>query len=291
MLKHVRWPRYQHVIFDCDSTLSRVEGVDELADHPDTIRQVINLTNAAMDGQIRLNQVYGERLNILKPTRGALRLLKETYKKNITPDVERLIAALKTLDHDVYIVSGGLLDPVKEFGISLGINGQNIKAVDIEFDELSGEWWQQASNQWQQIYLDYTQSALAESDGKARVIKELLDQKQGRSLLVGDGVSDLLAQHAVDLFVGFGGVAQRRKVRDQADIYIECESLAPLLLLAGGSDASPRLNSEPIEPLKRTADQLIAHSALRFNNSLLERKFYSSFSTHMGQQTDFYPEL
>ena len=291
MAKPGRWPRYQNVIFDCDSTLSRVEGIDQLANHPDTVRQVVDLTNAAMDGQIELRQVYGKRLNILKPTRGALRLLKQAYKKHQVPDADRLIAALKILGHDIYIVSGGLLDPVREFGLSLGINGKNIKAVDVEYDELSGDWWRQKGNQWEQSYLDYTQSGLAESDGKARIIEDLLVNKQGRSLLVGDGVSDLLARHAVDLFVGFGGVVQRQRVRDEADVYIESESLAPLLLLAGGSDASPNLDNDPVRSLNRTAHQLIANSALHFNNTALQQKFRSGFAITSDKKLEHDLEL
>ncbi len=286
MAKPGRWPRYQNVIFDCDSTLSRVEGIDELANHPDTVRQVVDLTNAAMEGRIGLEQVYGKRLNILKPTRGALRLLKEAYKKNLVPDADRLITALKILGHNVYIVSGGLLDPVREFGLSLGIDSKNIKAVEVEFDELSGDWWQQQDSQWQQSYLDYTQSDLAESDGKARIIEDLLVHKQGRSLLVGDGVSDLLARHAVDLFVGFGGVVQRQRVRDEADVFVECDSLAPLLLLASGSDVSLNLENDSVSSLKRTADQLIAQSALRFNNPVLQQKFRSGFAMSLDNKLE-----
>jgi len=291
MAKPERWPRYQNVIFDCDSTLSRVEGIDQLANHPDTVRQVVDLTNAAMDGQIELRQVYGKRLNILKPTRGALRLLKQAYKKHQVPDADRLIVALKILGHDIYIVSGGLLDPVREFGLSLGINSKNIRAVAVEFDELSGDWWRQHGSQWEQSYLDYTQSDLAESDGKARIIEDLLANKQGRSLLVGDGVSDLLARHAVNLFVGFGGVVQRQRVRDEADVYIESESLAPLLLLAGGSDVSPNLDNDSVRSLKQTAHQLIASSALHFNNTALQQKFRSGFAIPSDKKPEHDLEL
>ena len=28
----MRWPTYQHIFFDCDSTLTTVEGIDALAD-------------------------------------------------------------------------------------------------------------------------------------------------------------------------------------------------------------------------------------------------------------------
>ena len=56
-----RWPVYRHVIFDCDSTLTGIEGIDELANHPDSQQQVADLTRSAMDGKVNLETVYGER--------------------------------------------------------------------------------------------------------------------------------------------------------------------------------------------------------------------------------------
>ena len=63
-----RWFRHQHVIFDCDSTLSRIEGIDELADIAGVTRQVRQMTDAAMAGEIGLEEVYGKRLELIKPT-------------------------------------------------------------------------------------------------------------------------------------------------------------------------------------------------------------------------------
>jgi len=63
----------------------------------------------------------------------------------------------------------------------------------------------------------------------------------GRSLLVGDGTSDLLAGEVVDLFVGYGGVAVRPKVREQAPAFIEATGLAAVLPLAAGPAAIARL--------------------------------------------------
>ena len=54
-----RWPVYRHVIFDCDSTLTGIEGIDELASHPDTRQRVADLTRSAMDGKVNLETVYG----------------------------------------------------------------------------------------------------------------------------------------------------------------------------------------------------------------------------------------
>lgn len=231
-----RWPVYRHVIFDCDSTLTGIEGIDELASHPDTRQRVADLTRSAMDGKVNLETVYGERLEILQPTRGAVRALRSRYRKHVVKDAAALIQALQVLGHEVYIVSGGLFDPVREFGMHLGVAPEHIRAVEVEYDTLSGNWWQ-GQGPWREAYLAVQHSVLTESDGKARVIRELLQNQTGRSLLVGDGVSDLLASREVDLFAGFGGVICRDRVASESKVFIQSQSIAPVLLLAAGTVA------------------------------------------------------
>ena len=45
----------------------------------------------------------------------------------------------------------------------------------------------------------------------------------------------------VDLFVGFGGVVSRQKVKEQADAFVQVNSLAPILPLAAGITAYGRV--------------------------------------------------
>ena len=52
------------VCFDCDSTLSRVEGIDALARRAGVEADVAPLTDAAMVGDLRLDEVFGKRLDL-----------------------------------------------------------------------------------------------------------------------------------------------------------------------------------------------------------------------------------
>ena len=109
----------------------------------------------------------------------------------------------------------------------------HIRAVSLEYDELSGEWWDYLQDQWDQRpdveYKDSEDTPLVQASGKSDVVAEMLGDRRGRSILVGDGVSDLAARNVVDLFVGFTGVVSRPHVVDQSDVLITGESLAPLL--------------------------------------------------------------
>ncbi len=200
----MRWSRYTHVFFDCDSTLTTVEGIDVLAVNAGLGERVKELTQAAMEGLIDLDEIYGERLQAINATRGDIRALREVYKRHTVEDAAAVVNMLMALGHQLYIISGGLYEPVREFGVSLGVPPDHIRAVDVDYDKLAGEWWrgrETGIDNKEDRYLDYRKGALAVSDGKADIIKQLLSGRSGRSLLVGDGTSDLQAARAVDLFL------------------------------------------------------------------------------------------
>ncbi len=73
--------------------------------------------------------------------------------------------------------------------------------------------------------MDPEETPLIESQGKADVVEYLLKGRYGRSMLIGDGMSDLAARPAVDLVVGFGGVVIRQGVVDGAEIFIKANRL------------------------------------------------------------------
>lgn len=230
------WFPFDLIIFDCDSTLSRVEGIDELARWVGREAEVAALTNHAMNGDLPLEAVYGKRLELLQPTRDHLRQLGRLYQETIIPDAKETIAALQRLGHKVFIVSGGLAAGVQEFGVWLGVPESQIFAVEVEFNQLAGRWWENWKTPHRrnldERYLEHDHGPLTIGRGKADIIQRLRAQHRGRAMLIGDGVSDLEAGVAVDLFVGFGGVVAREKVQSAAPVFIHSPTLAPVLPLA-----------------------------------------------------------
>ncbi len=167
---------------------------------------------------------------------------------------------------------------VREFGLHLGVAPEHIRAVEVEYDTLSGNWWQ-GQGPWHEAYLAVQHSVLTESDGKARVIRELLQNQTGRSLLVGDGVSDLLASREVDLFAGFGGVICRDRVASESKVFIQSQSIAPVLLLAAGTAALEHSGDAGVQALAEKAHALTQSAALRWNEVRLAKKFETCFGT------------
>lgn len=236
--------RFRTVLFDCDSTLTRLEGIDRLGGGRPELAE---LTAAAMSGRVRLEDVYRERLDLVKPGRDAVARLAADYLENSVEDAGAVIGALARAGVDVHVISGGVLSAVAWFAAALGLPPDSVHAVDVVFDEDGA-------------YAGFDEaSPLTRSGGKAAFIRGLAPRLAAPIMLVGDGVTDLEAAPAVDLFVAYSGVVERPAVSDAAEVVIRSPSLAPVLPLAlpdeSALDASDR-------PLYRRGRALLATHAV-----------------------------
>lgn len=214
MIRHER--TFDAVCFDCDSTLSRLEGIDELARRMGVEDEIAPLTAAAMEGSISLDEIYAKRLSIVRPDRAALAWLGRRYIEEMVPAAKQTIDALHRADVLVYIVSGGLLPAILPIAATLSIPRDRIHAVDVVFGADGG-------------YQDFDrQSPLSHPDGKATVCRALATLHSSIAL-VGDGVTDLAARAAGAYIVGFGGVVQREVVARTADVFIAGPDLTATL--------------------------------------------------------------
>lgn len=205
------------VLFDCDTTLSAMEGIDELArEYRD---QIVPLTEAAMRGEVALESVYARRLDIIRPSRGEMARIGRMYVERLVPGTRETVAALRTAGVEVHIISGGLRPAVLHVADALGVAHDHVHAVDVSFDA-------------QGHYAGFdTASPLTRDGGKPAVI-QALGALARPVMLVGDGNTDLDAKPVVDLFVGFAGVIARPRVVAEAHVVVHAHSLLPILALA-----------------------------------------------------------
>lgn len=247
---------YRAVVFDCDSTLSALEGIEELAGGHR--QEVAALTDAAMRGDIPLEEVYGRRLALIRPTRDAVDALGPRYIQALVEDAAATVAALRSAGVDVRVVSGGLLPPVLALARHLGIPDTAVAAVPVRF---AGDG----------AYAGYdAQAPAARAGGKGAVIRRWRsapDPLPGPVLLVGDGATDLEALPDVDLFVAYAGVIARPSVVEAAPVVLRSRSLAPLLPLALG-DIEPE--HPPVRDVIRKGRALIAEGALEWQQGKME---------------------
>ncbi len=204
------------VCFDCDSTLSKIEGIDELGRQSGLFDELVALTNAAMNGEQALEAVYGKRLELIKPDKAQMASLADLYIAEIVDGVEEVFSTLLAQGKQVHIISGGIRQAILPLAEKLGLSADKVHAVDILFNADGS-------------YKDFDQqSPLARTGGKATVCKKI--QRDGASMvMIGDGKTDLEAKKAGAKVIGFGGVMQRDIVVEQADIFINKTSLLAVL--------------------------------------------------------------
>ncbi|HPF70236.1 MAG TPA: HAD-IB family phosphatase [Candidatus Krumholzibacteria bacterium] len=207
--------RIEVVVFDCDSTLSRLEGIDELARRAGAGDLVAALTADAMDGRIAMEDVYGRRLQLVRPGAADLEWLGERYVATLVAGADRVVRALAAEGREVHVVSGGVRQPVVRLAAALGIDASRVHAVDVRLDAHGR-------------YAGWDQDApTARGGGKAAVVGAIAAGRP--AVMVGDGVTDLEARASGARVIGFGGVAVRRRVRDEADAWVAGPSLDGVL--------------------------------------------------------------
>ena len=203
------------ICFDCDSTLSRIEGIDELARRVGMGEEMSKLTDLAMNGVVPLEAVYERRLSLIRPDQDSINWLADLYISEIVEGVKEVFASLLAQDKAVHIISGGLRQAILPLAECLGLPESHVHAVDIYFNEDGS-------------YRNYDlNSPLARTGGKAVVVGTL--KGQGSLVMVGDGKTDLEAKQSGAFVLGFGGVVDRAIVREQADYYTTEPTLLSVL--------------------------------------------------------------
>lgn len=209
------------VVFDADSTLVGIEGIDWLAERrPAAVAaRIAALTAEAMAGARPLEAVYGERLAAVAPTREEVAALGAAYVAAVAPGAAALVRALRSAGIRPVVVSGGIHDALVPLAAHLGIPAGDVHGVRVHFTDAGS-------------YRDFDRaSPLAEQRGKARLVASL--DLPRPIVAVGDGSTDLAIRAAgvVDAFVAYTGFVTRDAVVRGADSRADSfEALHALLL-------------------------------------------------------------
>lgn len=198
------------LIFDCDSTLSAIEGIDELGRRggPSVFEEVERMTNDAMNGVISVEAVFGKRLEIIRPRLRDLEEVGRSYIETVEPTAIATLAAARACGWTPMILSGGFRGAIRPLADFLHI--ERVEAVDLFFDE---------AGEYRGFDTDYPTTR---SGGKPELIQRLrAELAPERIIMVGDGASDLETAPVVDLFIGFGRYVARERVKREAAVFVE----------------------------------------------------------------------
>ncbi len=197
------------IVFDCDSTLSAIEGIDELARlaGPDAFNQVEALTHAAMNGEVNIDEVFAKRLAIISPSTSDVKAVAQQYIDTVEPTALTTIDTLRSMGWTPVILSGGFKVIIEPLAKHLGI--RTIEAVPLNFNDDGS--YHSFDDTYPTTY----------NGGKPEIIEKLKAELQPEKIImVGDGVSDLETQDGVDHFVGYGKYTPREKVKASAEFFI-----------------------------------------------------------------------
>ncbi|SFG69039.1 phosphoserine phosphatase SerB [Neptunomonas qingdaonensis] len=207
------------VVFDMDSTLIEAEVIDELAKEAGVGDQVIEITEAAMRGELDFNESFRRRVALLKGLDASV-LESVAQRLPLTEGAEDLVSHLKMLGFKTAILSGGFTYFAEKLQKQLGFDYVYANQLDIRDGVVTGE----------------VVGEIVNGDRKAQLLREIAEREGVRleqTIAVGDGANDLPMLSIAGL-----GVAFRAKplVRQSAKQAISTLGLDGILYLIGFRD-------------------------------------------------------
>jgi phosphoserine phosphatase len=204
------------VVLDMDSTLIRIEVIDELARAAGVGEAVAKITERAMQGEMDYDESLRQRVALLAGL--DVKVLDEIANNlPLTEGAETLIRVLKRLGYRTAVISGGFSRAADALKRRLGIDyafSNNLEVVD---GKLTGK----------------VSGPIVNAQRKAELL-DLIAQHEGvlldQVIAVGDGANDALMLEKAGLGIAFRA---KPKLRESADTTISASGLDAILYLLG----------------------------------------------------------
>ncbi|MCM4153306.1 phosphoglycerate dehydrogenase [Arenibacter sp. N53] len=200
-------------VFDFDSTLTRVEALDVLAeitlngrsDKDEIIREIQKITNLGIDGDISFTQSLEKRIKLLNAHKDDLDNLVQLLRQKISKSIESNKEFFHNYSDDIYVISCGFKEFIDPIVAEYNIPADRVYANTFRFDE-NGKI----------IGFD-EDNVLALHNGKIACLKNL--DLQGEVQVIGDGYSDYVMREAgiADKFFAYTENVHREKAARNAD--------------------------------------------------------------------------
>ncbi|WP_370408917.1 phosphoglycerate dehydrogenase [Tenacibaculum dicentrarchi] len=200
-------------VFDFDSTLTKVEALDVLAEisllgNPKKeaiINQIITITNQGIDGEISFTESLKKRIDLLNATKADLPLLIKELEQKVSRSIADNKDFFKEFSDDIYVISAGFKEFIIPIVAKYNIPAERVFANTFEFDKNDAI-----------IGFD-TQNLLSQHNGKIDCLKNL--NLAGEIQVIGDGYSDAVTKKAgvADTFFAYTENVQRAKTIENAD--------------------------------------------------------------------------
>ncbi len=204
------------VVMDMDSTLIRIEVIDELARAAGVHDKVSAITERAMQGEMNYDESLRQRVALLQGLDAAV-LDRLAAELPLTEGAETLVKVLKQLGYRLAIISGGFSRAAEALKRRLGVDYAFSNNLEIEGGKLTGR----------------VVGPIVNAARKAELL-EIIAQLEGvvldQVIAVGDGANDILMLEKAGLGIAFHA---KIKLREAADTAISGAGLDAILYLLG----------------------------------------------------------
>jgi len=200
-------------VFDFDSTLTRVEALDVLAemtlegrsDREKIVNQIQEITNLGIDGDISFTESLERRIKLLNAKKEDLSALVVELRQKISKSIASNKEFFEKFSDDIYVISCGFKEFIDPIVAEYNIPSDRVYANTFKFDE-SGNI----------IGFDET-NVLSSHNGKIECLKEL--DLDGEVQVIGDGYSDYVMREAgiAHKFFAYTENVHREKAANNAD--------------------------------------------------------------------------
>ena len=203
----------KNFVFDFDSTLTRVEALDVLAEitlvnNPKKeaiINEIIVITNLGIDGKISFTASLEKRIQLLNAKKSDLAILIQQLKEKVSPSIERNKEFFEKFSENIYVISCGFKEFIDDIVKDYNIPSERVYANTFVFDE-------------NDIIVGFDNAnVLSTHHGKIQCLKEL--NLDGEVQVIGDGYSDYVTKEAgvADKFFAYTENIEREKTIENAD--------------------------------------------------------------------------
>jgi len=203
----------RNYIFDFDSTLTRVEALDVLAEitlasNPKKgkiIQEIIDITNLGIDGEISFTESLERRIKLLNAYESDLEALVIALKKQVSKSIESNKEFFEEFADDIYVISCGFKEFIDPIVAEYNIPKERVFANTFEFD-----------NDGKIVSFDET-NPLSQHNGKIKCLSDM--NLDGEIQVIGDGYSDYVTREAgiADKFFAYTENVSREKTTENAD--------------------------------------------------------------------------
>ncbi|HEY2003805.1 MAG TPA: HAD-IB family phosphatase [Candidatus Saccharimonadia bacterium] len=202
-----------YLVLDFDSTLVRVESLDELArialagvkGREGRMARIEELTRLGMEGKLGFGESLEQRLQLFAAGQEHLNELNERLLQEVTPSVARARDWVRGHAGQIYVISGGFRECIVPLVRGFGIEPGHVLANTFVRDETG-----------RVIGCDKT-NPLARDGGKVEAVRAL--NLPGCVVIVGDGYSDwqVREREVANEFWAFTENVERPEVSLRAD--------------------------------------------------------------------------